>query len=163
MRPRAPSLPVADRRATASTVGVALLVAVAVVLSAAVGAVALGVDRPHSPAPTAAVDLTVADGALVFTHRGGAPIDVGRLRVVVAVDGTRLRHQPAVPFFARRGFESGPTGPFNSAADPRWTAGETASFAVAGTNRPRIEPGATVEVSLFVRGSRLATLSASAG
>lgn len=150
-------------RATAPAVGVALLVAVAVALSAAVGAVALGVDRPHAPAPTAAVDLTVADGALVFTHEGGEPIDVRDLRMVVAVDGTRLRRQPSVPFFARRGFRSGPTGPFNSAADPRWTAGETASLAVAGTNRPRIGPGSTVEVSLYVRGRRLATLSTSVG
>ena len=162
MSPQSPTPP-ANGRASASTVGVALLLAVTVALSATVGAVALGGERPTSPAPTTALDLAVSGATLAFTHEGGDALDVRRLRVVVAVDGTRLRRQPSVPFFSRRGFRSGPTGPFNSAADPGWTAGETASFAVAGTNSPRIEAGSTVEATLYVGGHRLATLTTRAG
>ncbi|MFC7136383.1 hypothetical protein [Halobaculum litoreum] len=64
------------------------------------------------------------DGArLTFVHAGGDAVDVTDLRLVVLVDGERLRYQPAVPFFAQRGFRSGPVGPFNRAGDARWTTG----------------------------------------
>lgn len=148
-------------RATAPVVGAALLVLCAAALSATVGAAALTASPPE-PAPVASFSLAVEGDTVAVTHRGGAAVDVGALRVVVAVDGARLRRQPPVPFFAARGFASGPTGPFNVASDPVWTAGETASFAVAGTNGPQIAPGATVEVALYADGRRLATLSATA-
>ncbi|WP_435062945.1 type IV pilin [Halobaculum sp. EA56] len=161
MDPTTPAVP-ADERATAASVGVALLVLATVALSAAVGAAALAAS-PASPPPTAAVDLAVEDGTLTFTHRGGDALDVRDLRVVVRVDGDPLRFQPPVPFFAARGFESGPTGPFNAASDPGWSAGETASLGVAGTNSPRLRSGALVEVSIYGRDHRIATLRAVGG
>lgn len=148
-------------RATASSVGVALLVLIAVALSATVGATALSVT-PASAPPTAVFDLTVADETLTLTHGGGDAVDVRSLRLAVSVDGESLRFEPSVPFFASRGFRSGPTGPFNRASDPTWTAGETASFGVAGTNRPHVVPGAFVEVELTVGTHRLAAVSATA-
>ncbi|MFC7097987.1 type IV pilin N-terminal domain-containing protein [Halobaculum marinum] len=149
-------------RANASVVGVAVLVAAAVALSATVASAAFALT-PAEPAPVAAVDVSVSGATVTLTHAGGDALDVRTLRVVVAVDGTPLRHQPSVPFFAQRGFRSGPTGPFNSAADPRWTAGETASFALAGTNRPQIEPGTSVEVTVYRDGRRLVTATVSGG
>lgn len=155
-----PTAPAFDR-ATASGVGVALLVLAAVGLSATVGAAVLTATPPSAPA-TAAFDLRVTDATLTVTHRGGDAVDVRDLRLVVAVDGDLLHHQPPVPFFAARGFRSGPTGPFNRASDPAWTAGETATLGVASTNRPRIDPGDPVRVTLYVGDHRLAVLRATA-
>ncbi|MFC6787522.1 type IV pilin [Halobaculum halobium] len=164
-------------RATASVVGVALLVLAAVALSATIGAAALsatgamepgtgatgsGSGASRSAPANAVVDLAVADGTITLRHRGGDTVDVGRLRVVIRVDGARLRHQPPLPFFAARGFESGPTGPFNPASDDAWSAGESTTLTPAGTNRPRIHPGSRVEVTLFAGSQRLAALSATA-
>ncbi|QZY00980.1 type IV pilin [Halobaculum rubrum] len=154
-----------------------MLVLATVALSAAVGAATLsatGVTHSESGAqsvasgqrsgPTAAVvDLVVTDGTITLTHRGGDTLDVRRLRVVIRVDGSRLRHQPPVPFFAARGFDSGPTGPFNLASDHAWSAGESTSVTPAGTNHPELRPGSRVEVSLFVGSQRLAAPSAVAG
>jgi hypothetical protein len=84
---------------------------------------------------------------------------VRRLAVRVTVAGTPLRHQPPVRFFAARGFRAGPTGPFNAAADPAWTAGETASLRLASTNAPGIDPDDRVVVRVLVDGRRVATLS----
>jgi hypothetical protein len=74
------------------------------------------------------------------------------MEVHVAVNGTRLAHQPPVPFFAATGFEPGPTGPFNSASDPEWGVGEVGTLTVAGTNGPAIRPGATVRVTVVSGG-----------
>ncbi|MXR41108.1 type IV pilin [Halobaculum sp. WSA2] len=159
-------------------VGVALLVLVTVALSAAVGAATLSAteatrsgDRtqgtvgsaPPSGPTAAVVDLVVTDGAITLTHRGGDTLDVRRLRVVIRVGGERLHHQPPIPFFAARGFESGPTGPFNHASDHAWSAGESTTVTPAGTNRPAIRPGVSVEVSLFVDSQRLTVTTAVAG
>jgi len=133
---------------------------VVVVLGTAVAAVGLGA-LPAAPV-TAGVTLAVDGDRLVLAHRAGDPLDVRRLDVVVHVDGTPLRHQPPLPFFAARGFRSGPTGPFNPAADPTWEVGERASFRVASTNGPPLVAGARVTVELRYRGRRLATLSATA-
>lgn len=166
-----------DRRAAASSIGVVLLVLAAVALSATVGAATLstaGVTQPGAgpqdpstaeprSAPVAAViGLTVADGTITLTHRGGDTLDVRRLRVVIRVDGSRMRHQPPVPFFAARGFVSGPTGPFNPASDHAWSAGESTTLRPAGTNRPQVRPGSTVEVTLFVGSQQVAAPSSAA-
>lgn len=127
-------------------VAVACLLAVTVVLAGVAGAVAL--QSVPEPGSRAALTLSVSGDRVTLTHRGGDTLDVRTLRVRVTVDGVPLAAQPPVPFFAARGFESGPTGPFNVAADPRWTAGETASFAVAGTNDPVLAPGAVVVVTV---------------
>ncbi|WP_251329364.1 type IV pilin [Haloplanus pelagicus] len=133
---------------------------VAVVLVLAVGGVALG-TLPAAP-PTVAATLSVDGDRVLLTHRSGSAVDVHRLDVVVRVDGDPLAHQPPVPFFSARGFHSGPTGPFNAAADPTWTPGERAAFRVASTNRPSIAAGRRVTVDLRWNGRRLATLSATA-
>lgn len=144
-------------RATSPVVGVALLTAVTVVAAAAVGS-AVVVDPPR-PAPTASFDAAAdASGEIRVTHRGGDPVDPGALRVRVRVDGDPLAHQPPVPFFSARGFESGPTGPFNSATGAEWHAGETGSFRVASTNEPVLQPGATVELRLYVDDQRIGML-----
>jgi hypothetical protein len=138
----------------------AIGVGIAVVLGVAVVTVGLGA-LPSGPT-AAAVTLAVDGDRLLLTHRAGDPVDVRRLDVTVRVDGTPLRHQPPVPFFSARGFRPGPTGPFNAAADPRWTPGERASVRLASTNRPRIAAGARVTVELRYGGRRLAILTATA-
>ncbi len=142
-------------RAAAPVVGVVLLVAVTVASAAGLG-VLLAVTPPAA-APVASFDCTAtSDGEIRLVHRGGEPVDPARLRVRIRVDGRPLAEQPPVPFFAARGFGSGPTGPFNSAYSGRWTAGETASLRVASTNRPALEAGATVEVRLYAGDHRVA-------
>ena len=148
-------------RASAPAVGVALLLFVAVGLSAAVGAAALGtVGATTSPPATASIALEIEDGTLAFVHRGGDALDVRTLRLEVEVDGTVLTYQPPVPFFAARGYVSGPTGPFNPATDQRWTAGERATLEPAGTNAPAIDRGATVTVDVYAGDHRLIRLTA---
>lgn len=120
-------------------------------------------SEPRSAPLAVVVDLVVTDGAPTLTHRGGERIDVRQLRVVIRVDRERLRHQPPVPFFAARGFESRPTGPLNVASDHTWSAGESTTLVSAGTNRPRIRPGSTVEVTLFAGSQRLVAPSAVTG
>ena len=148
-----------SRRGNAPVTGGILMVALAVVLAAIVGTAMLGAGSTPvtpEPAPTAAVDLTVDGNTLRFTHESGDALDVRTLSVFVSVDGERLDHQPPVPFFSATGFDSGPTGPFNSASDPEWSVGETASLTVAGTNTPSIESGSTVSVLLTVDGKTVA-------
>jgi FlaG/FlaF family flagellin (archaellin) len=144
-----------DRRATSPVVGVALLVLVTAMLAAAVGTAALG-TVPAEPPPQTGLSLSVEGDRLRVVHRAGDTLDVRDLEVRLAVNGTPLSHQPPVPFFAATGFEPGPTGPFNSASDPEWEVGEVATLTVAGTNRPDIEPGATVRVTVVSGGYLIA-------
>lgn len=150
-------------RAVSPAVGVALLVLVTVALAATVGAGAVP-DLPGDPPPTARIDCRADAGTdrVACTHRGGDRLDTRDLRVRVAVDGDPLTHQPPVPFFAARGFRAGPTGPFNPASDPGWTAGETAGFGVAATNEPGLTPGASVRVRLLTDGYTVATVETEA-
>jgi hypothetical protein len=143
-------------------VAVALLVVLSAVLAGAV--VALAPAAPAGPPSQAAFRLSVDAGSdrVALTHVGGDVLDAEALALRVAVDGTPLVHQPPVPFFAARGFRSGPTGPFNSGADPRWTPGETASVRLASTNAPAIEPGARVRVTVSVDGQVVARLAVDA-
>ncbi|MUV85659.1 type IV pilin [Natronomonas sp. CBA1123] len=146
-------------RAAAPVVGVVLLVAVTVLAATVVGT-ALPSEL-STPARTAAFDVEADDtGRVTVTHLGGDAIDPTELRVRIRVDGERLSEQPPVPFFSARGFESGPTGPFNSATHGTWRAGESASLRVAGTNSPTLGVGATVEVRLYVDGTRIAVETA---
>jgi len=148
-------------RALSPAIGVVLLVALTAALAGLVGASLGGVAPPTEPTG-AALSLSVEGGTLRFVHRGGDALDVRDLRLRIAVDGEPLDRQPPVPFFAASGFGSGPSGPFNAAADPSWTAGEAASLRIAATNDPTPEPGATVRVTVFVDGRRLAELTGTA-
>lgn len=136
-------------RAVAPVVGVALLLAITVLAASAVGTAALVLETPSEPTRTA-VTLSVDAEAnrIQLTHRGGDAVNVSRVSVAVTVDGEPLAEQPPVPFFAATGFASGPTGPFNSATDPQWSAGESAGFELASTNAPTIDPGDVVAVRL---------------
>ncbi|GAB6860473.1 type IV pilin [Haloplanus litoreus] len=138
--------------------------ATGVLLAAVLGIAVLGTTLAALPtAPTAVAPTLSVDGdRLVLTHRAGETVDVRSLDVLVRVDGQPLARQPPVPFFSARGFRSGPTGPFNAAADPRWEPGERASFRVASTNRPSLSAGAHVTVELRRNGRLLAVLSATA-
>jgi len=138
------------------------LVGVAVVAAATVGATVI-TATPERP-PRAALDLSANAAAdrLTLVHRGGDRLRVQRLRVRVWIDGRPLAHQPPVPFFAAEGFEAGPTGPFNSAADGRWTAGEAATVTLAGTNEPSLRAGASVRVHIYQGEYRVAALRATA-
>ncbi len=144
-------------RAVSPVIGVVCLVAITVVLAAGVGA---GTQLTNPPEPTtASFEVTIDDtGEVTVLHRGGDSIDPAALDVHVRIDGEPLDRQPPVPFFSADGFESGPTGPFNSARSEQWRAGETASFRIAGTNSPTIGAGDTVTVRISVDGHSVARL-----
>lgn len=145
-------------------VAVALLDLVTVGLAGAVAA-GLGAIGPPEPPPQVALELSVDAGTdrIAIAHLGGDPLDVRTVGLRVAVDGRPLEHQPPVPFFAAPGFRSGPEGPFNSASDPTWAPGETASLRVAGTNAPALAVGARVQVEVYASDQRIARLTATAG
>jgi len=133
------------------------MIAVTVSAVTLLGTALLGVDSATSSQPTTAtIDLTVDGDTLKFTHEYGESLDVRTLSVRISIDGDPLAEQPPVPFFAAAGFESGPTGPFNTASDDEWSVGETASLTVASTNSPTIEPGSTVSVRIATADSIVA-------
>ncbi|MEF8813306.1 MAG: type IV pilin N-terminal domain-containing protein [Halovenus sp.] len=150
-------------RAVSPVVGVVILVGLAVILSVSVGAV-VTMDPPE-PVPAADIELH-ADAEMdriALRHHGGETLDTEDLRVSVRIDGEPLAEQPPVPFFAARGFLSGPSGPFNEGGDTTWRAGETAAFRLATTNDPALTPGATVAVTVSTTGGRVADLETTAG
>ena len=159
-------------RAVSPVVGTLLLTAVTVVIvavllttlgSASLGGAAFGQD---SADPTRFVRLSAdvsPDGRVLLTHEGGDPIDVSAVTVTVAVDGTPLPEQPPVPFFSTAGYDPGPTGPFNSAANQTWTVGEQASFTIAESNGPALETGSEVVLTVSKDGRRLARASSVLG
>lgn len=130
--------------------------AIALIVSTLWAGLLLDLTGGHEAPRTAAFGLSVyPDGQVIFTHRGGSPIDVTTLRIQIIVDGRPLDHQPPVPFFAAQGFRGGPSGPFNSATSAMWHTGERASFHIADTNSPPIGAGTTVRIRLFRDGSLL--------
>ncbi|MFB6143064.1 MAG: type IV pilin N-terminal domain-containing protein [Halorientalis sp.] len=147
-------------RGTSAVVAVALLSLVTVLAAGAVGTLAVGIAPDGAP-PRVVLSASADAGAdrVALTHRSGEPLDVSRLRLVVHVGGRRLAHQPPVPFFAARGFESGPTGPFNVATGGAWRVGETATFRLASTNSPQLSPGVRVRVDVYRGRYRLASVT----
>lgn len=139
-------------------VAVVLLLAVTVI-AAGVVAVSLPSFSGEPPSPRGVSAEASSDGHIVVTLVSGAPVDVQQASVRVTVDGDNLRHQPPVPFFAARGFRSGPSGPFNLAADATWRVGELAGFRVASTNDPPLRRGDTVTVRVLVDGYAVAETS----
>jgi FlaG/FlaF family flagellin (archaellin) len=157
--------PTPRARGLAPLTGVVLVLVTFALAAVVSGAVLAGGHAGVSGdlSPRASLSLSVDGDTLTLTHRGGDALDVTALRLVVTVDGDPLTHQPPVPFFSTRGFDPGPTGPFNSAADPEWTAGETASVGVAGTNQPALAAGETVTVRVYVDDALVAEASAWTG
>lgn len=152
-------------RAASPAVGVLLLTAVTLVLAASVSIAAVDLVPGTPPARPVSLSASAeaATGRLALTHEGGPTLDVRRLRVRVSVDGTRLRHQPPVPFAGAAGFRGAPSGPFNRAADPRWEVGEVAALTLAGTNEPAMAPGALVRVEIARGETVVATVEVRAG
>jgi flagellin-like protein len=150
-------------RGLSPVVGSLLLVALTVGLAATVGTVALQTDTADPPPRvrlSAAADA--ATDRITVTHEGGDSVAVDRLRMRVTVAGDPLAHQPPVPFFAASGFHSGPTGPFNTATDGEWVAGQTAGLRLASTNDPLLDPGDPVTVVLYHGDYRIASLETTA-
>ncbi|MGM0448392.1 MAG: type IV pilin [Methanobacteriota archaeon] len=137
-----------------------LLIAITVVLAGGVAAAAL--DGPSATAPPSAVlSLSATDDRIAIEHRGGDPLDVAAVTVRVSVDGDPLDEQPPVPFFSAAGFRPGPTGAFNAAGGDTLRVGDTATFRVADTNDPTLEPGRRVTVEITADGQPVARLEAS--
>ena len=146
-------------RGSTVLVGSVLLVGLVVVLAAGVGVAALdAAESSPDPIRPTMFSVSVSGETVTLTHEGGAPLDVRTIRIRVAVGGDALAYQPPVPFFSARGFRPGPTGPFNTAANARWTAGESASFAVAATNDPTLTAGEHVVVRIYDGETPLAVL-----
>lgn len=153
-----PATPTTDRGVSPVLASV-LLVGVTVAGAALLGTLAFGqVAALDDPAPQAVFSLSASGDRISLVHERGDAVEVGPLRVEVAVDGEPLTYQPPVPFFAAKGFRGGPSGPFNPSDSGEWTAGEVASFRVAGTNAPALAPGAVVTVALFHEETRIASL-----
>lgn len=144
-------------RAVSPVVGVVCLLAVTVLLAAVVGA-SLGMSPPSAPTAASFEATAEPTGEIAIVHRGGDSIDPATIDLRIRVDGELLDRQPPVPFFSASGFESAPSGPFNSATTEQWRAGETASLRIAATNSPVPHPGDTVAVRLLVDGQRIAQL-----
>lgn len=157
-------------RAISPVIGTLLIASITVVLAAilvtTVGTAAIGGPMSTTGAGDTASFTRIsadasADGEVRLTHEGGDSIDVRDVRVKLSIAGTPLDYQPPVPFFSTRGFEPGPTGPFNSAATPEWSAGQTTSVTISETNAPDPEPGAELTIELYRDGRRFAQTSTS--
>ncbi|WP_122087964.1 type IV pilin [Halalkalicoccus subterraneus] len=146
-------------RAISPVIGVVLLVACVVLLSATVGAMVLGYE-PTQPAAAVAIDgEATADGEITLTLDHGDSLDVRDLSLVVEVDGEPLEKQPTVPAYSQSGFSGFPAGPFNAGTDSEWTRGESASLTIASTtNGPLPEAGSTVTVRVSENGIVIATV-----
>ncbi|MEF8777944.1 MAG: type IV pilin [Natronomonas sp.] len=148
-------------RALSPVVGVVCLLAVTVVLATVVGATAPMVS-PSIPTTASFSATAEPTGELTVTHQGGDSIAPAAIDLRIHIEDEPLETQPPVPFFSARGFESGPTGPFNSATTGQWRAGETAALRIAGTNSPTIQPGDTVTIGLYADGDRVTELETTA-
>lgn len=149
-------------RGVSSVVAVALLLAVTVVAGAAVGTVVSTDTAERVPVARLSLSVDASADRIALTHEGGETLSVENLELSVRVGGELLAHQPPIPFFAATGFESGPTGPFNSAADANWSAGEQGSVRLAATNGPSIDPGDRVSVTVRTVAGTVARLETTA-
>lgn len=154
--------PTTDTRGAVPVVGSILLVALTVIGALAVGAIVT--TDTTQPQPTSSFDATVdhETNAIALRLRHGDELDVSALSLTVTIDGTALRYQPPLPFFAADGFESGPTGPFNTASSDTWRVGERGEFQIASTNDPALEAGTVVEIQIYYDGQSLTTIEMTA-
>lgn len=151
-------------RAISPAIGVVLLVACGVLLSATVGAMALSYE-PTDPASAVVISGTVEaeSNEITLTLEQGGPLDVRELSLVVEIDGEPLAEQPTVPAYSQSGFRGFPTGAFNAGTGPEWERGESASLTVAKTtNSPQPEPGSTAVIRIFENDLPIATVETTA-
>ena len=144
-------------RGLTSVVGIVLLVAVTLGLAVVVLGGLAAVEHEAPPRTSFDVAADASADRVAVTHGGGDAIDPADVSLHLAIEDEPLARQPPVPFFSARGFVSGPTGPFNPAWRGNWTAGETATLRIAGTNAPGgLDAGDTVTVIVRVDGRPLA-------
>ena len=143
-------------RAVSSALGVLLLTALTLVLVAVAGVAVISTVPAVTESPTAAHERVVlsasanaTSGRLDVVHEAGPDLDVRGIEVRISVDGSRLAHQPSVPFYSAPGFGSFPSGPFNPVSDPRWERGERASLVLTGENADPLARGVVVRVELY--------------
>ena len=108
-------------------------------------------NEPCQATPIA-VAFTADGPVLHVTHLAGPPLSLDNATTTITVDGEPLRYQPPLPFFAARGFQAAPTGPFNSGSDGMFSVGEHASMRIAQTNHPRPDRGSAVRLVVRTRG-----------
>lgn len=154
-----------SRRALTPVIGIVVLLAVTLLVAGAAGASLFDLASLDEPPRQVSISVRADADAdrIALTHEAGPPLDVRDLDVKVVIDGRPLFHQPPVPFAGARGFAGAPSGPFNAASDPEWSAGESASFRLAGTNRPELTADASVTVTVFENDHRLTEVTATAG
>lgn len=137
--------------------GLLALLALTVTLGAVVAVGVTSFEAGGGPASAVvSVSAESTTNEIVLEHRYGDTLSVTDLELVVSIAGEPLETQPPVPFFQADGFGGGPTGPFNERADPRWQVGESASFEIATTNEPTIDPGDAVVVTILESGEPIA-------
>ncbi|MDX1748206.1 MAG: type IV pilin N-terminal domain-containing protein, partial [Halobacteriales archaeon] len=76
---------VRDEKAVSPVIGVVMMVAITVILSAVVGTFALGLGESQDTAPQSTWEKDYTDGSsdtLVLTHQSGDPMEADRLNVV---------------------------------------------------------------------------------
>lgn len=143
-------------RAVSSALGVLLVTALTLVLAAVAGVAVIATmpQGTESPADVAepvvlSASADVDTGWIVLVHESGPELDVREIEVRISIDGTRLKHQPPVPFPGAKGFWGAPIGPFNDATDPDWELGELTALRLASSNDPDLYQGATVRIEIY--------------
>jgi hypothetical protein len=173
-------------RASAAITGIALLLVVSVTLASVV---AVGSDQlqvipssyacqdttastggrtdnsvssslPAHQASNVALSLTVSETMIALTHEAGPSLRLAMVDMHISVNQEPLLHQPPIPFFAAKGFRSGPYGPFNSASDGIWSVGEQGAIRIAGTNSPQPLPGRFIDITIRYRGCVIGEIGA---
>lgn len=144
------------QRAVSSVLGALLLTALTLVLAAVAGVAVVSTAPPETVSPAdvpepvvISASATVDTGWIVLVHESGPELDVREIEVRISIDGTRLKHQPPVPFPGSTGFWGAPVGPFNDATDPIWEVGELTAVRLASSNDPDLSRGATVRVEIY--------------
>lgn len=151
-------------RAISPVIGVVLLIACTIGLSAAVGAMAMSYG-PAGPASVVVIDgeVDAATNEITLTLERGGPLDVRELTLAIAVDGEPLEKQPTVPAYSQSGFNGFPSGTFNAGTDDDWQRGQSTSLTIAKTtNGPLPDSGSSVTVDVYEDGLPIATAETTA-
>lgn len=72
-----------DDRAVSPVLGVALLIAITVILAGVVAFVVLGVDQNNAEAPSASLDFEQNGTDVVLSHTGGSALPAGEIDVKI--------------------------------------------------------------------------------
>lgn len=110
-----------DERAVSPVVGVALLIAIAVILAAVIGAVVLGLGTASADAPQAQLNLNEDSGAI--SHSGGDPLDSNEI-VVKATDSSGSTTE----YYLTSDLAAGERGTPNTVADGSGTDLDPSAF-----------------------------------